>query len=37
MLLPGDQLPLILPPGDYRIEAWTRAGPVSAPVAVSVS
>jgi hypothetical protein len=37
MLLPGDRLPLILPPGDYRIEAWTRIGPVSSPVAVSVS
>jgi hypothetical protein len=37
MLLPGDRLPLILPPGEYRIEAWTRIGPLSTPVAVSVS
>lgn len=36
MLFPGDRLPLILPPGDYRIEAWTRNGPVAAPVAVRV-
>ena len=37
MLLPGDRMPLILPPGDYRIEAWTRSGPVAAPVTVEVT
>lgn len=37
MLLPGDRLPLRLPPGSYRIEAWTEEGPVDAPVSMSVS
>ena len=37
LLLPGDRLPLILPPGEYRIEAWTRDGPLNAPVRVQVS
>ncbi len=37
MLFPGDQLPLILPPGEYRIEAWTKNGPFAASVAVAVS
>lgn len=32
LLLPGDRLPLLLPPGHYRIEAWTKDGPVSEPV-----
>ncbi len=36
LLFPGDRLPLILAPGDYRIEAWTRSGPVGAPVALRV-
>lgn len=36
MLLPGDALPLILPPGEYRLEAWTRIGPVAHPVMVQV-
>lgn len=37
MLFPGDALPLILRPGDYRIEAWTQNGPLSAPVPVIVN
>jgi hypothetical protein len=37
LLLPGDRLPLILPPGAYRIEAWTREGPLGGPVRVTVS
>lgn len=37
MLLPGDRLPLRLPPGSYRIEAWTEEGPVDAPVSMTVS
>ncbi len=36
MLLPGDKLPLLLPPGDYRIEAWTKDGPLSEPVSQRV-
>jgi len=36
MLLAGDALPLILPPGEYRLEAWTRIGPVAGPVMVQV-
>lgn len=36
LLLPGDQLPLLLPPGDYRIEAWTKDGPLSEPVSQKV-
>lgn len=36
MLFPGETLPLILPPGAYRIEAWTKQGPVAAPVSVIV-
>lgn len=37
MLFPGDRLPLVLPPGDYRIEAWTRDGPLADPFAVEVT
>jgi hypothetical protein len=37
MLFPGETLPLVLPPGNYRIEAWTKKGPVAAPVSVSVT
>lgn len=37
MLLPGDDLPLLLPPGDYRIEAWTREGSLSAAIPVNVT
>lgn len=37
MLRPGETLPLMLPPGRYRIEAWTRNGPLAAPVPVVVS
>lgn len=37
MLLPGDNLPLLLPPGDYRIEAWTREGSLSAAIPVNVT
>ncbi|MDP1553884.1 MAG: hypothetical protein Q8L84_00375 [Hyphomonas sp.] len=36
MLFPGDRLPLLLPPGDYRIEAWTKAGPFAEPVIIRV-
>lgn len=32
LVLPGDRLPLLLPPGHYRIEAWTKDGPISEPV-----
>jgi len=37
LLFPGDRLPLILQPGEYRIEAWTKNGPLSEPVPVSVN
>lgn len=37
LLLPGDDLPLLLPPGRYRIEGWTRAGALAGPVVVVVS
>ncbi|MFN3313418.1 MAG: hypothetical protein ACK46Q_08120 [Hyphomonas sp.] len=37
MLRPGEALPLMLPPGRYRIEAWTRNGPLAAPVPFIVS
>lgn len=36
MLLPSDRLPLRLPPGQYRIEAWTKDGPLSEPVSQRV-
>lgn len=36
ILLPGESLPLILQPGDYRIEAWTRGGRISGPVMATV-
>lgn len=36
LLLPGDTLPLLLPDGSYRIEAWTKNGPVGGPVNVLV-
>lgn len=36
LLLPGDDLPLLLPPGRYRIEGWTRDGPLAAPVPIEV-
>ena len=37
MLRAGEALPLMLPPGRYRIEAWTRNGPLAAPVPFVVS
>jgi hypothetical protein len=37
MLFPGDRLPLLLPPGDYRIEAWTRDGPLADAFALEVT
>lgn len=37
MLFPGERLPLMLPPGDYRIEAWTRDGRVAPAVTVNVT
>lgn len=36
LLLPGESLPLMLPPGRYRAEAWTRDGPVGEPVPLTV-
>lgn len=36
LLLPGDDLPLLLPPGRYRIEGWTKDGPLAEPVLVAV-
>lgn len=36
LLLPGDALPLLLPPGRYRIEGWTKNGPLAEPVPVIV-
>ncbi|HAY05702.1 MAG TPA: hypothetical protein DCY26_03505 [Hyphomonas sp.] len=32
LLMPGERLPLLLMPGSYRIEAWTKNGPISEPV-----
>jgi len=37
MLFAGDALPLILPDGDYRIEAWTKDGPAAAVRKVSIN
>ncbi len=37
MLLPGDALPLILSPGEYRIDAWTRDGRVAETISVTVT
>ncbi|MGH1422338.1 MAG: hypothetical protein ACRBEQ_11010 [Hyphomonas sp.] len=36
LLLPGDNLPLLLPAGSYRIEGWTKNGPIAGPVEVLV-
>lgn len=36
LLLPGENLPLMLPPGRYRLEGWTRSGAIAVAVAVSV-
>jgi hypothetical protein len=36
MLFPGDALSLLLPPGEYRIEAWTADGAVSQAFPVRV-
>ncbi len=37
ILLPGDRLPLMLPPGDYRIEAWTKRGQLAEAVSLNVT
>jgi hypothetical protein len=37
MLFPGDQLPLVLQPGAYKIQGWTRDGVISEPVLVTVT
>ncbi len=36
LLLPDERTELLLPPGAYRLEAWTEAGAVAAPVDVVV-
>lgn len=36
LLLPGDHLPLLLPAGRYRIEGWTKNGPIAGPVEIDV-
>lgn len=36
LLIPGERLPLLLMPGSYRIEAWTKDGPLSEPVSQRV-
>lgn len=37
MLFPGETLPLLLPPGSYRVEAWTRDGPLGPAIVIDVS
>lgn len=37
LLLPGERLPLMLPPGDYRIEAWTKQGQLAEAVSLNVT
>lgn len=36
-LRPGEPLPLLLPPGTYRLVAYTTDGPVAEPVLITVS
>ena len=36
LLLPGEQLKLLLPAGAYRIESWTKNGPVAEPVSIRI-
>jgi hypothetical protein len=36
LLAPGEKLPLLLKPGTYRIEAWTRESGWSAPIEIPV-
>jgi hypothetical protein len=36
LLHPGETLPLLLPPGRYRVESWTQGAGWSAPVEISV-
>ncbi|MEM9055510.1 MAG: hypothetical protein AAGB16_09310 [Pseudomonadota bacterium] len=28
LLMPGESLPLLLPPGEYAVTGWTKAGPI---------
>ncbi|MEX1252505.1 MAG: hypothetical protein WEA77_15105 [Hyphomonas sp.] len=37
MLFAGVALALVLPDGDYRIEAWTKDGPAAAVRTVSIN
>lgn len=37
MLLPGERLPLMLAPGEYRIEAWTKQGKLAEAVSLNVT
>ncbi|MEZ5945261.1 MAG: hypothetical protein R3C13_09035 [Hyphomonas sp.] len=37
LLRPGEVLPLMLPPGDYRLEAWTKNGEYAAPQSIRVA
>ena len=38
LILPGESdIPLLLPPGDYRVEAFTKNGPVAGPVSIKVA
>ena len=38
LLLPGEtDIPLLLPPGTYRVEAFTKTGKVGAPVTLTVA
>lgn len=36
LLMPGDNLPLLLPVGRYRVEGWTKNGPIAGPVEIEV-
>ena len=36
LLRPGETLPLMLPPGAYRVEAWTKNGQVADAVDLNV-
>jgi hypothetical protein len=36
LVRPGENIPLLLPPGRYRVESWTEEDGWSAPIAVNV-
>ena len=37
LLYPGESLPLLLPPGTWRLTGWTADGPLGEPMDIDVS